>query len=386
MAIFLTLVLVIAATKLAGDLAVRIGQPSVLGKLLAGILLGPAVLNWIEPSALIHDFSEIGVVLLMFIAGLETDLDQLKRNWKASFAVAIGGIVLPFIGGYGGAQAMGLANAHSIFIGLLLCATSVSISVQTLKEMNQLHSREGTTVLGAAVVDDVIVVLLLAIMMSMLGGESDVSLSMVFIKKAVFFIAILLAGWFAVPYVMKRLSAIHVTEAVMSLALVFCLLFAYFAEKMGVAGIIGAFAAGISIAQTPFKHEVEQKVEPIAYTLFVPVFFVSIGLNITFAGLGSQIVFLVLIALIAIASKWLGGALGARMTGFGNRSSLAIGAGMISRGEVALIIATTGLEASLLPEQYFTSIVLVVIITTLVTPPLLKMMFRSQPKLKKITN
>nr|WP_144266444.1 cation:proton antiporter [Paenibacillus curdlanolyticus] len=377
MAIFLTLVMVIAATKLAGDLSVRIGQPSVLGKLLAGIVLGPAVLNWIEPSALIHDFSEIGVVLLMFIAGLETDLDQLRKNWKASFAVAIGGIVLPFIGGYGVAQAMGLANAQSIFIGLLLCATSVSISVQTLKEMNQLHSSEGTTILGAAVVDDVIVVLLLAVMMSLLGGESDVSLSMVFLKKAIFFVVIVLAGWFAIPYVMKRLSTIHVTEAVMSIALVFCFLFAYFAERMGVAAIIGAFAAGISISQTSFKHEVEHKVEPIAYTLFVPVFFVSIGLNISFAGLGSQLLFLLLITLTAIASKWIGGGLGARLTGFGNRASLSIGAGMISRGEVALIIATTGLEASLLPEQYFTSIVLVVILTTLVTPPLLKLMFRS---------
>ncbi len=371
----LSLAIIIASTKLAGDLSVRLGQPSVLGKLIAGIIIGPAVLNWIQPGPFIDDFAELGVLLLMFIAGLETDLDQLKRNWKASFAVAVGGIILPFIGGYGTSLALGLSSSQSLFVGLLLCATSVSISVQTLKEMDALHTREGTTILGAAVVDDVIVVLLLAVMMSVLGTSESGTLSIIFAKKALFFLVILIVSWLVVPFIMKKLSLLHVTEPVMSTALILLCFYAYFAEKMGVAGIIGAFAAGIAISQTAFKHEVEKKVEPIAYTLFVPVFFVSIGLHIRFEGLGSQIGFLLLLTAVAIAAKLIGGALGARMTGFGTRSAVAIGAGMVSRGEVALIIAASGLEAKLLPDNYFTSVVLLVIVTTLVTPPLLKAVF-----------
>ncbi|MFF2483568.1 cation:proton antiporter [Paenibacillus sp. NPDC058071] len=377
MAFILTLVIVIAATKLAGALSVKLGQPSVLGKLLAGVLLGPAILGWVQPNEFIHYFSEIGVLLLMFIAGLETDLEQLKRNWKSSFAVAAGGVVLPLIGGYAVASGFGLNPSEAWFIGLLLCATSVSITVQTLKEMDRLGSREGTTVLGAAVVDDVIVVIMLAVMLSFLGegAAADVSIGLLIGKKVVFFVAVLLAGWFIVPHFLKLFAPFRVTQAVMSGGLIVCFAFSYFAEKMGIAGIIGAFAAGLAISQTAYKKEIETKTEPIAYTLFVPVFFVSIGLNITFEGVGSQLPFIIAMTVLAILSKLIGGGLGARLTGFDTRSSIAVGAGMVSRGEVALIIASTGLVGGLLHPAYYTSIILVVILTTLVTPPLLKAVF-----------
>ncbi|REE78566.1 monovalent cation:proton antiporter-2 (CPA2) family protein [Paenibacillus taihuensis] len=375
MEVLLYLVLIILSTKVAGDLSVRIGQPAVLGKLIAGIVLGPAILGWIHPDAFISHFSEIGVLLLMFIAGLETDLDKLRENWKASFAVALGGIMLPFIGGYTVSIALGLSNTHSLFIGLLLCATSVSISVQTLKEMNRLDSKEGTTILGAAVVDDVIVVVLLAVMMSVLGPGGDVSLAVLIFKKVLFLVAIIVAGWFLVPFFMKLIAPFRISEAVTSAALIVCFAFSYFAETMGVAGIIGAFAGGIAISQTAYNHDVGTKIEPIAYTLFVPVFFVSIGLNITFTGLGNHIWFILLMTVIAVATKMLGGGLGARLTGFDLISSLAIGSGMVSRGEVALIIGVAGLESGLLLEKYFTSIVMVIILTTLITPPMLKLFF-----------
>ncbi|WP_409343990.1 cation:proton antiporter [Paenibacillus sp. MBLB4367] len=374
MEFLLSMVLILTFTKIAGDLSVRLGQPAVLGKLIVGILLGPAVLGWIRNDSLIHELSEIGVLLLMFIAGLETDLEQLKKNWKSAFAVAVGGIILPFAGGYASAAAIGLSPQFSLFFGLLFCATSVSISVQTLKEMNRINSREGTTILGAAVVDDVLVVVLLAVMMSMLG-EGDVSLGLLIGKKALFFVLIIAASWFVVPRVIKLLAPLKVTESVISAALIICFGFAYFAESMGVAGIIGAFAAGIAISQTPFKHEVEIKLEPIAYAVFVPVFFVSIGLNVTFEGVGSQLLFILFITVVAIVTKLLGGGLGARMTGFSNRSSLAIGSGMVSRGEVALIIASAGLQSGLLLQSYFTPVVIMIILTTLVTPPLLKFSF-----------
>lgn len=183
MEFILTLMLIIAVSKIAGAITVKLGQPAVLGKLLAGIVVGPALLGWVDNSDWLAHFSEIGVLLLMFIAGLETDLEQLRKDWKASLSVALGGIILPFAGGYGAAVLFGLSSGQAIFLGLLLSATSVSISVQTLKEMNKLSSREGTTILGAAVVDDVVVVVLLAVVMSLLGSGGDVSIPLLLGKK-----------------------------------------------------------------------------------------------------------------------------------------------------------------------------------------------------------
>ncbi|WP_425325123.1 cation:proton antiporter [Paenibacillus dendritiformis] len=377
MDIILMLLIVLTATKLAGDLTVRLGQPSVLGKLIVGIIVGPAVLGWVTNGEIVRDMAEVGVILLMFIAGLETDLEQLKQNWKASVAVALGGIILPFIGGYLGGTALGMDQGQSLFIGLLLCATSVSISVQTLKDLGQLSSREGTTILGAAVVDDVLVVILLAFMLSLLGaGTEQASLGWIVGKKVIFFAGAIAAGIYAIPLLMRWLAPLKVSEAVISAALIICFAFSYAAEQLGVAGIIGAFAAGIAISQTDFKQEVEHRLEPIAYGIFVPVFFVSVGLEVTFAGLGQHVGFMLLFSVIAIVTKLFGCMLGARMTGFGRRSAFGIGSGMVSRGEVALIIATTGLEGALFDAALFTPLVIVIIVTTLVTPPMLKLAFR----------
>jgi monovalent cation:proton antiporter-2 (CPA2) family protein len=380
MEFILYLVLIILCTKIAGHVTVYLGQPAVLGKLLVGIVLGPAVLGWIQDGSFINQFAEIGVLLLMFIAGLETDMEQLRKNWKSAFAVAIGGIVLPFLGGYGVGEMFALSQPHALFLGVLFSATSVSISVQVLKEMNQLNSREATTILGAAVIDDVLVVILLAVLISFLGTGEEVVLTTLLGKKALFFIGVILAGWLVVPKLLQWLSKLKVTEPVIAISLVICFGFAYFGELMGMAGIIGSFAAGLAISRTPLKHEVEQKIEPIAYSIFVPVFFVSIGLNVSFSGVGSQIWFLVVLCLFAILSKLVGGAIGARLTGFNTRSSLAIGSGMVSRGEVALIIASTGLNAGLLLPQYFTTIIIAVIVTTLIAPLLLKVLFRETTK------
>lgn len=377
MDIVLMLLIVLTATKLAGDLTVRLGQPSVLGKLIVGIILGPAVLGWVTNGEIVRDMAEVGVILLMFIAGLETDLEQLKQNWKASVAVALGGIILPFIGGYLGGTALGMDQGQALFIGLLLCATSVSISVQTLKDLGQLSSREGTTILGAAVVDDVLVVILLAFMLSLLGaGTEQASLGWIVGKKVIFFAGAIGASIYVVPLLMRWLAPLKVSEAVISAALIVCFAFSYAAEQLGVAGIIGAFAAGIAISQTGFKQEVEHRLEPIAYGIFVPVFFVSVGLEVTFAGLGRHVGFMLLFSVIAIVTKLFGCMLGARMTGFSRRSAFGIGSGMVSRGEVALIIATAGLEGALFDAALFTPLVIVIIVTTLVTPPMLKFAFR----------
>ena len=318
----------------------------------------------------------------MFMAGLETDLEELNENRNSSLAVALGGIVLPFVGGYVAGLVVGMEQGNAVFLGLLLCATSVSISVQTLRDLGKMKTRESTTMLGAAVFDDILVVILLAFAMSFLGTD-DVNLTMIILKKVVFFASIILIGWKGVPAIMRWLSPLRVSESIVSAALIICFSFAYFGELLGIAGIIGAFAAGIAISQTNYKHEVEKKVEPIAYAMFVPVFFVSIGMNITFDGIGDQIWFILALTVIAVFTKLIGCGFGARITGFDAKSSAIIGAGMVSRGEVALIIAGTGLSSGLLAQDYFTAIVIVVILTTMITPPMLKYTFGAKDKAMK---
>ncbi|MED1011902.1 cation:proton antiporter [Bacillus mycoides] len=379
---FFQIALILLSTKLAGDLSVRLGQPSVLGKLIVGIVIGPAIFGWIENSELLTQLSNVGVILLMFMAGLETDLEELNANRNSSLAVALGGIVLPFVGGYVAGLVVGMEQGNAVFLGLLLCATSVSISVQTLRDLGKMKTRESTTMLGAAVFDDILVVILLAFAMSFLGTD-DVNLTMIILKKVVFFASIILIGWKGVPAIMRWLSPLRVSESIVSAALIICFSFAYFGELLGIAGIIGAFAAGIAISQTNYKHEVEKKVEPIAYAMFVPVFFVSIGMNITFDGIGDQIWFILALTVIAVFTKLIGCGFGARITGFDAKSSAIIGAGMVSRGEVALIIAGTGLSSGLLAQDYFTAIVIVVILTTMITPPMLKYTFGAKDKASK---
>ncbi|MGF7088425.1 monovalent cation:proton antiporter-2 (CPA2) family protein [Kroppenstedtia sanguinis] len=371
---FFKLLIILLSTKLAGDLSVRLKQPAVLGQLVIGIIIGPAMLGWIQDSKIMEELSQIGVLLLMFMAGLETDLKEMNRNRNSSLAVAVGGVILPLLGGYLAGKAMGMEDIPAWFLGLLLSATSVSITVQTLRDLGQLQSRESVTILGAAVVDDILVVVLLAFLMSF-AGTGDVSLGMVIGQKVLFFILAIPIGWKLVPWMMKWFASLRVSEAVISAGLIICFGFAYLSEELGVAGIIGAFAAGLAISYTPHKKEVEQKLEPIAYAIFVPIFFVSIGISVSFQGLGEQMGFILGLSVLAVATKWIGSGIGARLTGFNMRSSIGIGAGMISRGEVALIIAAIGLEAGILAPKFYTSIIIVVILTTLITPPLLKKVF-----------
>ncbi|WP_139488813.1 cation:proton antiporter [Brevibacillus dissolubilis] len=379
--LILQLALILLASKIAGDISVRLGQPSVLGKLLIGIVLGPAVLGLINDTDILQQISQIGVILLMFIAGLETDVDEFKRTGKASAFVGVAGIILPLALGYLAGIFMGLPAIHSIFLGLLLSATSVSISVQALKEMGKLNTREGATILGAAVIDDVLVIIILAFLMSLAGG--DVNLGVVIVKKVVFFAVAILLGWRVVPWVLQKFSTLRVTESVLSAGLIICFVFAYMAEYAGVADIIGAYIAGVAISVTKFKHKISESVETVSYSIFVPVFFTSIGLSVEFAGLGSQVWLIVGLSLVAIVTKLIGGALGAKLAGFNWKSSMGIGSAMISRGEVALIIAGIGLGANLLDKELFSILVVVVLITTIVTPPMMKWFFADREGMRQ---
>lgn len=374
--IILQLAIILIASKIAGNLSVRLGQPSVLGKLLIGIILGPSVLKLITEMETLAEFSQIGVILLMFIAGLETDVDEFKRTGKASTFVGLGGIIVPLVLGHFAGIILNLTTIQSWFLGLLLSATSVSISVQALKEMNQIKTREGTTILGAAVIDDVVVIIALAFLMSFAGG--NVNLTTVILKKVLFFATAILVGWKVVPWFLKKFSSLKVTETVISSALIICFVYAYLAEYTGVAAIIGAYIAGLVISVTNFKNEVFEKIETISYSIFVPVFFTSIGVTAQFSGLTQNLGLIVLLSIIAILTKLIGASIGAKLAGFNWNSSLGIGSAMVSRGEVALIIATIGLESKLLTQDMFAVIVIVILVTTIITPPMMKWFFKSK--------
>ncbi len=376
--LILQIAIILIAAKVAGSVSVRLGQPSVLGKLLIGIILGPSVLGLVNETETLAELSQIGVILLMFIAGLETDLDEFKRTGKASTFVGFGGIIVPLVLGYFAGMILNLTTMEAWFLGLLLSATSVSISVQALKEMNYLKSPEGTTILGAAVLDDVVVIIALAFLMSFTGG--DVNLTTVVLKKVVFFAGAILVGWKIVPWFLKKFASFKVTETVISSALIICFVYAYLAEYTGVAAIIGAYIAGVAISVTGYKHEVFEKVETIGYSIFVPVFFTSIGITAEFGGITTNLGLIVILSILAILTKLIGAAIGAKAAGFGWNSSLGIGSAMVSRGEVALILGTIGLEANLLSQDLFAVAVVVVLVTTIVTPPMMKLFFKSNPQ------
>lgn len=374
MLLIMQIAIILFAAKIAGDISVRLGQPSVLGKLLIGIFLGPTFFGLVTDTEVLKELSEIGVILLMFIAGLETDIDEFKKSSKASTAVGVLGIIFPFVFGYISGWLMDMSITESLFLGLIFSATSVSISVQALKEIGKLRSREGAVILGAAVIDDLLVMLGLAIMSGLTGEQ--VNVGFVLLKMGLFFILAIVVGWKLVPWILKRFAPLKVTESVVSAGLIIVFSYAFVAEISGVAAIIGAYIAGIAISVTDYKKEVSNKIATIGYSIFIPVFFTSIGIQADFSGLVNSFWIVLLISFIAIISKLIGASIGARITSFHWKNSLAIGTAMISRGEVALILAALGMKTGMVSEDLFAVIVAVVLVTTIISPPLMKLAFK----------
>jgi Kef-type K+ transport system membrane component KefB len=399
--LLLLLALIIAAAKLAGALANRIGQPAVFGEILVGLLLGPTLLNmlgWplfappapeVEPGAgllaAVRDFAEIGVLLLMFVAGLETDVDELRRVGRVAFWSAFGGVALPMAGGVATAAAFGLPIFwEGLFIGTILTATSVSISAQTLIELGALRTREGSTILGAAVIDDVMGIIVLSLVVAFAKaadtGVDALAVVLVGVRVAVFFAAGVFAGRWFTP-LLRWATRLEVSQALLAAVLIVAFVYAWAAEYLGsVAAITGAYLAGVLVAQTPFKGQVDRGIHPLTYSMFVPIFFISIGLQANGRELGARAMFTVVLVVVAIAAKALGCGVFARLFGFSTGESIRVGVGMISRGEVGLIAAGYGLANGIIGRDVFSASVIMVLATTMVTPPLLRLTFPRPPR------
>lgn len=390
----LLLAIIVAAAKLAGGLSNRLRQPSVFGEILVGLFLGPTVLNILgwpvflphdaaHPPlvAIVKDLAELGVILLMFIAGLETDLDEMRRVGKVAFWSAAGGVVLPFAGGIAVSSAFGLPVFwEGLFIGTILTATSVSISAQTLIELGALRSREGSTILGAAVIDDVMGIVVLSFVVAFArGGHVDYGeFAMVVLRMAVYFAAAVAAGRLLAP-VARWADRLGVSQGLLAAVLFVTFVYAWAAEYVGgVAAITGSYLAGVLFAQTDLKSRIDEGIHPLTYSMLVPVFFVAIGLQANARQLGSRVSFTLLLVLVAIVAKAIGCGAVARLW-FNTRESVRVGVGMISRGEVGLIVAGYGLGHGIIGQDVFSAAVIMVLATTMVTPPLLRLTFPAPP-------
>jgi Kef-type K+ transport system membrane component KefB len=394
--VILLLVLVVAAAKLAGAVVARLHQPSVFGEILVGVLLGPSVANvmgWpafattgtdVPLLSLVQDLAHIGVLLLMFVAGLETDLHQLRHVGRVAFWVAFGGVLLPLAGGAAVAVSFGLPMYwEAVFVGTILTATSVSISAQTLLELGALRTREGATILGAAVIDDVMGIVLLSVVVALAGTSGDATgwadIPILIARMLAFFGAGLLGARLLGPF-LGWASQLPVSQSVLAAALVVMGIYAWAAEYVGgIAAITGAYIAGVLIAQTSFKQDVDRGIHPLTYSMFVPMFFISIGLQANARDLGPRALFTLALVVVAIVAKVVGSGIAARILGFASGEAVRVGIGMISRGEVGLIVAGYGLAHGIIGQDVFSASVLMVLTTTVVTPPLLRLVFGRKP-------
>lgn len=383
----LSLAIILLSTKALGLATKKVRLPQVVGALLAGLLLGPACTGIITTTDFLSDVSEIGVIVLMFIAGLESDITELKKSGKASFIIALLGVLVPLGGGFliaflfneGDPTLSTSTFLQNMFVGIIMTATSVSITVETLKELGKLSTKAGNAILGAALIDDILGIIALTIITS--AASSDVNIGVVLLKIVAFFVVGSAAG-VAFHWVFKKWVANSDTDLrrFVVISFSFCLLMAYSAEEFfGVADITGAFIAGLAISGTARIHYITSRFETLSYMLLSPVFFASIGLKVELPSMTSKIVmFAVLLVIVAIISKVIGCGLGAKLCHYKKDECVQIGVGMISRGEVALIVANKGIACGLMSTTLFGPIVIMVIVTTIITPILLKVVFKDK--------
>jgi Kef-type K+ transport system membrane component KefB len=385
----LILTIILVAAKAAGYLSTRIKQPSVFGEILIGILLGPSLLNLMQLPLItdthlgevIHLMGELGVLLLMFLAGLELHLNDLVNNAKVAAYSGLLGVIVPTGLGLGFGELLGMDFAHSLFLGLTLGATSVSISAQVLIELKVIRSKVGYGLLGAAVFDDIMVLLMLSVFLALLSGSTSfLGILLVIGKMILFLSASIIIGLWGLPFLVRITQRRSISQGITTLAIVIMLIYGMAAELLGgMAAITGAFLAGLMFARTPEKSKVEVNFHSLAYAFFVPVFFISIGLGVDLHEVDVSILWIMLgISAIAIFGKIVGSGGGARLSRFSWKESLQIGIGMVSRGEVGLIIAKIGMDEGYLGSSLFSAIVGMILITTLITPPLLRISFQTK--------
>lgn len=364
--------IILLLALLGGMLAKKMNQPEVLGQIIMGIILGAGLMT---KTNTIEEIGQIGVIFLMFIAGLETDIDELKESGRSSSLIALGGVLIPGVFVSLTTYLLTKNFEASIFMGIVSTATSVSISVQTLKEIGHLRSKEGVAILGAAIMDDVAGIIMLTLSIGILKPTAGSSLTMVIIKILMFFLIVFILGKLLRYILIKIDNRVKIDEKMVSLALIVCLLLAFLSEELGVAAITGAFFAGVLFSMTKYRNNITYEINRIASLFFVPIFFVVIGMGVdlklafSVIGIGSFVI------IVAILAKIIGSGFGAKFSGFSTNASLQIGIGMVPRAEVAIIISNLGLSLGIINQKMMAITILMVVSTTLLTPSMLKWSF-----------
>ncbi len=385
--IFKDLAIIIIAAKLFGLLARKLRAPQVVGEIVAGLLIGPSVLGIVQLNDFLSQAAEIGVILLMFSAGLGTNLKDLLKTGPKALAIACAGVAVPLLGGtllymgfYGAASWGSEKFFTAVFIGVIMTATSVSITVETLKELGKLKSEIGTTILNAAIIDDVIGILVLTFVIGFKNPEANPG--WVALSTVLFFITAVVVG-FIIYKLFKFFDKRYPrTRRIPIMALALCFGFAYIAEKFfGIADITGAYVAGIVLCSLRDAVYIEEKLDINSYMIFGPVFFASIGLKTNLDNISLNLVlFSLCFVAVALITKIIGCGLTSRLCRFGWGDSLKIGVGMMTRGEVALIVAQKGLAVGMIESSYFTSVILLIIVSSIVTPIALKLLYSRNTK------
>ena len=375
--------LILLTAKVFGIIARKLHAPEVVGEIIAGLLIGPAVLGLVGPSDFINKMAEIGVVMLMFEAGLSTDMKKLRQTGLKATAIACAGVFIPlclgavlFMSFYGFGPIGSEQFIKSLFIGTIMSATSVSITVAALKELGKLSSTVGTTIVSAAIIDDVIGIVVLTFVLSAKGSGSSVWITML---KAVLFFAIAIISGFIVYKAFQWLDARYEhTRRIPIAALVYCIIMAYVAERyFGIADITGAYVAGVVLCNLHDVKYVERKVDVSSYMVFAPIFFAGIGLKVSFESINPTLLFFsIAFVIVACLSKIIGCGTASKLCRFNWNDSLKIGIGMMTRGEVALITAQKGIAAGLITPDYFTAVILMIIVSSILAPVLLKILYK----------
>lgn len=389
--VFKDLAIIILFAKFFGILARKCKAPQVVGEIIAGLIIGPCMLGLVQQSNFLSQMAEIGVILLMFSAGLETDLKELLKTGPIAFLIACAGVFIPLAGGtllytgFYGASAVGTEEFYkAVFIGCILTATSVSITVQALREMGRLKGKVGTTILSAAIIDDVIGIIVLTVVIGFKSPDSNPK--MVVIQTVLFFLCAIIVGIITYRIFKKVDNRYPHTRRIPIIGLAFCLALAYIAEKyFGIADITGAYVAGIILCSVRDSEYIAEKMDINSYMLFGPVFFASIGLKTNIDNLTVTIfVFSICFVIVGLLCKIVGCGLMAKLCRFDWSDSFKIGVGMMTRGEVALIVAQKGLAVGLLSPVYFTSVIFLIVISSISTPLILKLMYARDEKNGKV--
>ncbi len=391
--VFKDVAIILVAAKIFGILARKCKAPQVVGEIIAGLLIGPSVLGIVGQSDFLATMAEIGVVILMFSAGLETNLKDLVKTGPLAFVIAIAGVFVPLVGGsalymavYGFAPMGSEEFIRAVFIGTIMTATSVGITVQVLREMGYLKGKIGTTILSAAIIDDIIGIVVLTFVIGMKSPDSN---PIMVVINTILFFALSLVGGFILYKIFKKIDMRHPhTRRIPILGLAFCLGLSYVAEKyFGIADITGAFVAGIILCNIRDSEYIAEKMDINSYMIFGPVFFASIGLKTDISSFSMDILwFSVLFVFVALTTKIIGCGLVAKLCRFKISDSLKIGVGMMTRGEVALIVAQKGLSAGIMNPVYFTSVILLIIVSSIVTPIILKILYSKYPDAEIVQN